>query len=224
MPGKELWPHFSCSRNRPPLLALPVPVRVVRGPSLPIPSCHQQRTDEALFPNEYVVSDDDKTLKAMTEDGFFVSTEKDLLTPAMSGKMYTGFFMDLLHLSAKGEERTATSLPVSESNTASTQSQQKVAISQALEYAKGLSPATETSQLLSHSLFHNFLKYVASMEHLAYPDLPFWCPRYVSNLFGFSYVKVSTLSPFQSKQLAQPLWVTTMGQFTLGSDISPRSS
>ena len=29
------------------------------------------QTDEALFPNEYVVSDNDKTLKAITEDGFF---------------------------------------------------------------------------------------------------------------------------------------------------------
>jgi hypothetical protein len=141
------------------------------------------QTDEALFPNEYVVSDNDKTLRAITEDGFFVSTEKDLLTPALSGKLYSGFFMDLLQLSAKGEEGRATSLPISESNTASThQSRQKVAISRALEYAKSLSPATETSQLLSDSLFHNFLKYVASMEHLAYPDLPFWCPRYVSNL------------------------------------------
>ena len=82
----------------------------------------------------------------------------------------------------KVKKGRATSLPISESNTTNTQSQQKVAISQALEYAKSLSPATETSQLLSHSLFHNFLKYVASMEHLAYPDLPFWCPRYVSNL------------------------------------------
>ena len=131
-------------------------------------------TDEALFPKEYTVSDNDKTLKAITEDGFFASTEKDFATPALSGKLYSGFFMDLLQLSAKGEEQTS----ISKSNT---QSQQKVAISQALEYAKSLSPAAETSQLLSHSLFHNFLKYVASMEHLAYPDLPFWCPRYVCN-------------------------------------------
>lgn len=140
-----------------------------------------RQTDEALFPNEYVVSDNDKTLKAITEDGFFVSTEKHFATPALSGKLHSGFFMDLLQLSAKGEEGRETSL-LSESNTANTQSQQKVSISQALEYAKSLSPATETSQLLSHSLFHNFLKYVASMEHLAYPDLPFWCPRYMSYL------------------------------------------
>lgn len=142
------------------------------------------QTHEALFPNEYVVSDNDKTLKAITEDGFFVSADGDFATPALSGKLHSGFFMDLLQLSAKAEEGRPTSLLMSESNNANIPStqKQKVAISQALEHVKGLSPATETSQLLSHSLFHNFLKYVASMEHLAYPELPFWCPRYVSNL------------------------------------------
>ena len=145
---------------------------------------NDEQPDEALFPNEYVVSDNDKTLKAITEDGFFLPTDKDLAARAFSARLHSGFFMDLLQLMAEGQDikKPEISYPISESTATSSQYQPKTAIAKTLEYAKGLHPAPSTVQLLSHSLIHNCLKYVASMEHLSFPSLPFWCPRYVSYL------------------------------------------
>jgi hypothetical protein len=149
---------------------------------------NDEQPDEPLFPNEYVVSDNDKTLKAICEDGFFLPTDKDLTARVFSARLHSGFFMDLMQLMTEGQDikKTEISYPVSGSAAASSHYRAEVAVSKAREYPKGLYPATSpapsTAQLLPHSLIHNCLKYVASMEHLSFPSLPFWCPRYLSHL------------------------------------------
>lgn len=138
-----------------------------------------EQPDELLVPNEYVVSDNDKTLKAMIEDGFFLPGDEDLAARAFSPKLHSGFFMDLLQLTVERQVIQKPQISSPESTTSSSQYQLKTAIAKTLEYAKGLHPAPNKVQLLSHSLIHYCLKYVASMEHLSYPNLPFWCPRHV---------------------------------------------
>src|SRR5579859_2301180 len=144
-----------------------------------------EHPDKPLFPAQYMPADEDKTLKAISEDGFFLSTGERFPLCSLSTKLHSAFFMDLLQITAEGESMTKNenSTPISESNASSSQDEHKTAISKALHYAKGLAPHSETVQFLSLSLIHNFLKYVASMEHLAYPDLPFWCPRYDNMAF-----------------------------------------
>jgi hypothetical protein len=133
-----------------------------------------------MFPAQYIVSEDDKTLTAIREDGLFLTTNETLGDRVFSTKLYNGFLMDLLQLAIHGEsiEVSTTSLPMTESNHSSPQRRQKETIARAINQAKQIAPPSNSLHFLSYSLVHNFLKYVASMEHLAYPDMPFWCPRY----------------------------------------------
>lgn len=182
-----------------------------------------EQPDEALFPHEYAVLDNDKTLKAITEDGFFLPTNEDLMAGAFSARLYSGFFMDLLQLMAEGQDtkKTEISYPVLESTATSSRHKPKTAIAKTLAHTKVLHPAPSTVQLLSHSLLHNCLKYVASMEHLSFPSLPFWCPWYVFYLV-FLISLVRTLSRFPLMQQAQTFSVIMTELCIPGSDV-PRN-
>lgn len=138
-----------------------------------------EHPDEPMFPAQYMPADEDKTLKAISEDGFFLSIGERFPLRSLSTKLHSAFFMDLQQITAEDESVTKNenSAPISEPNASNSRDELKTAIVKALHYAKGLAHP-ETVSFLSHSLIHNFLKYVASMEHLAYPDQPFWCPRY----------------------------------------------
>ena len=144
-----------------------------------------EHPDEPMFPAQYMPADEDKTLNAISEDGFFLSPGEIFPLRSSSTKLHSAFFMDLLQITAEGESmaKNENSTPILEPNASSSHDEQKTAIAKALHYAKGLASHSETVQFLAHSLIHNFLKYVASIEHLAYPDLTFWCPRYDNMAF-----------------------------------------
>jgi hypothetical protein len=136
----------------------------------------EQQPDMALFPEPYVLSNKDKTFVAAEEDGFFLPTRDNVVFHA-GRKMHNNFFVDLMQLQSLSEP---TRLP-----SASSQSQKpyhddisgqiRAAISKKIQNVAGPTSLT-SSKRTSLSLMHNFLKYVASMEHLLYPDFPFWCP------------------------------------------------
>jgi hypothetical protein len=173
-----------------------------------------------MFPAQYVVLEDDKTLNAIREDGLFLTTNETLADRVLSTKLYSGFFMDLLQLATHGEsvEVDATSVPMTESSHSSPQLRQKETITQAINHAKRLNPPSNPIQVLSHSLIHNFLKYVATMEHLAYPDMPFWCPRYGDiTVFSDLIVRILNFSPL--KRLAHASLVPMTGPYIRGSDV-----
>jgi hypothetical protein len=123
--------------------------------------------DVSLFPKRYIVLDEDKTLVAATKDEFFVN--KDFRDRGWSQKLHSNFFIDLMQLSSS-KPIPATSTPIREPYASLAQSSNtRLMASKSLD-------AVQKGHSASYSLIHNFLKYVASMEHLAYPDLQFWCP------------------------------------------------
>jgi hypothetical protein len=137
-----------------------------------------QQLDVAMFSKHYTLSDEDKTITAIKEDGFFLPTNKDILAHAWPSTLHNNFFIDLMQLLRYSDttQMPSNSLQPSGPHEAS-QSKTHEAISKALQKAKGLRPISYNTGSSSCSLMHNFLKYIACMEHIEYPNLPFWCPR-----------------------------------------------
>ena len=135
--------------------------------------------DSAMFPGPYIVSDEDKTLIAVKEDGYFVPECQDVMVHAWNSKMHNNFFIDLMQiLNHRVTTRISSTSPQpSTPNTASDQNKTKATIQKILQNAKRPTPISRNTKSSSYSLIHNFLKYIASMEHLAHPNFPFWCPR-----------------------------------------------
>lgn len=135
--------------------------------------------DGAIFPKPYILSDDDKTLITINEDGFFLPTAKDIMAHSWSSKTHNNFFIDLMQILVHREKSqiSSTSPQPSTPYAVFHPNKTRAAISKALQNAKGSIPTSHNTNGSSYSLIHNFLKYIASMEHLAYPNLPFWCPR-----------------------------------------------
>jgi hypothetical protein len=82
----ETLPNFSCSHSGWSMEHL-CRFQVV---------AKDEPTEELMFPAQYMVTDDDKTLKAITEDGFFLSTGEIFALRSLSTKSHSAFFMDLL--------------------------------------------------------------------------------------------------------------------------------
>ena len=91
--------------------------------------------------------------------------------------MYNNFFIDLMQLSSLNEPtRVPTDSPqLQEPSQVDISGQTRAAIQNEIQKITR-SISFKSSKRTSLSLVHNFLKYAASMEHLAFPDSPFWCP------------------------------------------------
>ena len=137
----------------------------------------EHQLDVAMFPKQYSVTDQDKTLTAAMKDDFFVN--RDFMDHGWSQKLHSNFFIDLMQLKeSKSKPISSSSTSLREPYTSLTQNLDTGSIA-----PKSLK-VLQKPHSASYSLIHNFLKYVASMEHLSYPDLPFWCPRYIKVSFS----------------------------------------
>lgn len=156
----------------------------------------------AMFPREYALSAHDKTLQTIQTEGFFSATKSDIAHGTWPPKMYSNFFIDLMHL-LRGGNRTPTphnSPKKREAYIKAAKRDANEAVKAALAasrswsssnvgsdtvFSPGTALSTESSSVVNlgnretstYSLMHNFLKYIAIMEHRTWPESPLWCPR-----------------------------------------------
>lgn len=152
-----------------------------------------------MFPSEYVPSADDKTHTSIQAEGFFIPTKIDVAYGRWAPKMYNHFFIDLMQL-LRGGTRTPTphtSLKLRESYVRGAKLDAKAAIKAMISisptslgrsditFSQRSASSMESNSVVNlgnretstYSLMHNFLKYIATMEHHAWPDSRLWCPR-----------------------------------------------
>ena len=147
-----------------------------------------------MFPSEYSVSDRDKTYTAIETDEFFTSTKNDVAYGKWATNMYNDFFIDLMQLCEVVSAHQGRALLRTTEKCRIAKDEPKVTMAEALITAskyflhmlltQSFSQSDDSFSLVSkmsiesnsvvnldnwkmssHSLMHNFLKYIATMEH-----------------------------------------------------------
>jgi hypothetical protein len=196
----ETVPDFECSASswtREHLIRLQVVV-------------FKDQADELLFPAEWAVRDDDKTIVKMRADGFFAPT-KDAVSKREwdTTKPFHNFFLHLLQI----QRASRTPSPRSSPKVRTIQHRLVKRTSWAEAFKNAVLIATPASdpdyhqsglpmsvssfkadrgprETSSYVLMHDFLAYIASVELQVWPDYNEWQPTYRPTV-----VTVLTLAP-----------------------------
>jgi hypothetical protein len=144
--------------------------------------------DQLLFPAEWAVRDDDKTIVKMMADGFFAPT-KDAVSKREwdMTKPFHNFFLQLLQI----QQASRTPSPRTSPKTRTMQHRPVKRPSWAEAYKNAVFKADRSPrETSSYLLMHSFLTYIASVESQVWPDNNQWQPTYCPTV-----VTVLTLAP-----------------------------